>query len=158
MSRLGTARWISRRDRLAIYLRDDMTCVWCGRTRHRCGIQLTLDHLVPRSVGGNHDITNIVTSCERCNNVRRNMSVKKFVTRISRKLNVETSALHKRIEILVNTPIDKFRLEAEVFMGTVGGYANAMKVKNLVKILKKEKSHVNYRDTLISSITVKDNL
>jgi 5-methylcytosine-specific restriction endonuclease McrA len=48
-----------------IFLRDNHTCQYCGRTldpKH-----LTCDHIVPRSRGGVTEWSNIVTSCTRCN-------------------------------------------------------------------------------------------
>lgn len=51
--------------RAAVMLRDAFTCQYCGETpgRHL----LTVDHVLPRSRGGSHDWTNLVTACTRCN-------------------------------------------------------------------------------------------
>jgi 5-methylcytosine-specific restriction endonuclease McrA len=53
-------RKISRR---ALFARDDWRCVYCGETNGR----LTLDHVVPRSRGGESVWENVVTSCAPCN-------------------------------------------------------------------------------------------
>jgi 5-methylcytosine-specific restriction endonuclease McrA len=53
-------RKISRR---ALFARDDWRCVYCGTTAGR----LTLDHVVPRSRGGESVWENVVTACARCN-------------------------------------------------------------------------------------------
>ncbi len=53
-------RKISRR---ALFARDDWRCVYCGDTSGR----LTLDHVVPRSRGGESVWENVVTSCAPCN-------------------------------------------------------------------------------------------
>jgi 5-methylcytosine-specific restriction endonuclease McrA len=53
-------RKISRR---ALFARDDWRCVYCGTT----GGRLTLDHVVPRSRGGDSVWENVVTSCAPCN-------------------------------------------------------------------------------------------
>ena len=51
--------------RAAVMLRDAYICQYCGETP---GHQfLTVDHVVPRSRGGDHDWTNLVTACTRCN-------------------------------------------------------------------------------------------
>lgn len=43
--------------------RDDYTCQYCGqRTTH-----LTIDHVVPRHLGGVHDWSNLVAACPSCN-------------------------------------------------------------------------------------------
>jgi 5-methylcytosine-specific restriction endonuclease McrA len=53
-------RKISRR---ALFARDGWRCVYCGTT----GGRLTLDHVVPRSRGGDSVWENVVTSCAPCN-------------------------------------------------------------------------------------------
>ena len=52
-------RKISRR---ALFARDGWRCVYCGSTG-----RLTLDHVVPRSRGGDSVWENVVTSCAPCN-------------------------------------------------------------------------------------------
>jgi 5-methylcytosine-specific restriction endonuclease McrA len=53
-------RKISRR---ALFARDGWRCVYCGTSSGR----LTLDHVVPRSRGGESIWENVVTSCAPCN-------------------------------------------------------------------------------------------
>ena len=53
-------RKISRR---ALFARDGWRCMYCGTTTGR----LTLDHVVPRSRGGDSVWENVVTSCAPCN-------------------------------------------------------------------------------------------
>ena len=54
-----------RFSRQNIYLRDNFTCQYCGRSFARA--QLNLDHVVPRSQGGRTSWENVVCSCVRCN-------------------------------------------------------------------------------------------
>ena len=51
---------ISRR---ALFARDEWSCVYCGTS----GGRLTLDHVVPRSRGGDSVWENVVTACAACN-------------------------------------------------------------------------------------------
>jgi 5-methylcytosine-specific restriction endonuclease McrA len=53
-------RKISRR---ALFARDGWQCVYCGASSGR----LTLDHVIPRSRGGDSVWENVVTSCAPCN-------------------------------------------------------------------------------------------
>jgi 5-methylcytosine-specific restriction endonuclease McrA len=53
-------RKISRR---ALFARDGWRCVYCGTSAGR----LTLDHVVPRSKGGESVWENVVTACAPCN-------------------------------------------------------------------------------------------
>ena len=61
-------RKISRR---ALFARDGWRCVYCGTTNGR----LTLDHVVPRSRGGDSVWENVVTSCGPCNLRKGNRSL-----------------------------------------------------------------------------------
>jgi 5-methylcytosine-specific restriction endonuclease McrA len=58
-------RKISRR---ALFARDGWRCVYCGDGHGR----LTLDHVVPRSRGGESSWENVVTSCASCNHKKGN--------------------------------------------------------------------------------------
>lgn len=49
-------------NRNRIYKRDNYQCVYCGSRK-----ELTLDHVIPKSRGGQNDWTNLVTSCSKCN-------------------------------------------------------------------------------------------
>ncbi len=69
--------WISQHKRLAIYLRDGLSCCYCGKGIES-EIKLTLDHVKPYSKGGSNKETNLVTCCLTCNSARGNRSVKKF--------------------------------------------------------------------------------
>ncbi len=51
---------LSRRE---IFVRDQHTCQYCGRT----GNDLTLDHVMPRHRGGGHTWENLVAACRTCN-------------------------------------------------------------------------------------------
>ena len=51
--------------RLRIYMRDKFRCQYCGEKK---GVaELTLDHILPRSRGGDSSPVNIVTACVKCN-------------------------------------------------------------------------------------------
>jgi 5-methylcytosine-specific restriction endonuclease McrA len=51
--------------RVNIYARDGYKCQYCGAKASL--VDLTYDHVVPRSQGGATDWTNIVTCCYLCN-------------------------------------------------------------------------------------------
>ena len=52
--------------RLRIYMRDKFRCQYCGEKK--AAGELTLDHIMPRSRGGDNSPVNIVTACVSCNN------------------------------------------------------------------------------------------
>ena len=56
--------------RLRIYMRDKFRCQYCGDKQ---GVnELTLDHILPRSRGGDNSPVNVVTACVECNNRKAN--------------------------------------------------------------------------------------
>jgi 5-methylcytosine-specific restriction endonuclease McrA len=54
--------------RKAVLARDGWTCQYCGSDRHT----LTVDHVIPRSRGGESVWENIVASCAPCNRKKGN--------------------------------------------------------------------------------------
>jgi 5-methylcytosine-specific restriction endonuclease McrA len=47
--------------RRAVFIRDRYTCQYCG------GKAESIDHVIPRSRGGEHTWENVVAACRRCN-------------------------------------------------------------------------------------------
>ena len=63
-------REASNLKRLRIYMRDKFRCQYCGDKK---GVaELTLDHILPRSRGGDNSPVNVVTACITCNNRKSN--------------------------------------------------------------------------------------
>ncbi len=56
--------------RLRIYMRDKFRCQYCGEKKGAA--ELTLDHILPRSRGGDNSPVNIVAACIACNNRKSN--------------------------------------------------------------------------------------
>lgn len=49
--------------RREVFRRDNYTCQYCGKHQ----FNLTIDHVIPRHLGGKHIWTNLVTACSGCN-------------------------------------------------------------------------------------------
>jgi 5-methylcytosine-specific restriction endonuclease McrA len=49
--------------RREVFRRDNYTCQYCGRH----AADLTLDHILPKHLGGEHAWTNVVAACPNCN-------------------------------------------------------------------------------------------
>jgi 5-methylcytosine-specific restriction endonuclease McrA len=56
---------VSKRLRYEVLKRDNHTCAYCGRTAPE--VKLTIDHVVPTTLGGDDDPSNLVAACADCN-------------------------------------------------------------------------------------------
>ncbi|MCS6953305.1 MAG: HNH endonuclease [Bryobacteraceae bacterium] len=75
-----------------ILMRDRYTCQYCGRTLPSS--ELTLDHVIPRSRGGETAWENLVTCCHDCNNRKGNRTPEEAgmkLTRLPRPFTLHTS-------------------------------------------------------------------
>jgi 5-methylcytosine-specific restriction endonuclease McrA len=119
--------WIRQTSRLAIYLRDGLSCVYCGDSVEN-GAQLTLDHVRPHSKGGSNETTNLVTCCHRCNCSRGNRSVAKFAIAVASYLNhnVKSEAIVKHVQTCVKRNIKEFRTQANQMVALRGSAAKVL--------------------------------
>lgn len=75
------SKWCTKAFRLACYIRSSFSCEYCGRDlRDAEARELTLDHLKPRSKGGDDSEKNIVLACLRCNSARGNKPWRSYAT------------------------------------------------------------------------------
>ena len=56
-------RPIVKLNKQEIYRRDNYSCQYCGKSKGH----LTLDHVIPRRLGGGHSWQNLVAACASCN-------------------------------------------------------------------------------------------
>jgi predicted restriction endonuclease len=65
--------WESRRKK--VYERDDHKCQNCGRGGGEHGnVELHAHHIVPKSKGGTHKKSNLISVCKQCHNAIHNDS------------------------------------------------------------------------------------
>jgi 5-methylcytosine-specific restriction endonuclease McrA len=77
-----SGNWIRKAMRLAIYLRDRMTCVYCGVSLLDTNpFDITLDHVVPRNKKGKHLPSNLVTACRSCNSSKQDKDAAEWCTK-----------------------------------------------------------------------------
>lgn len=72
------AHWVALWDfpprvRAAVLKRDGYRCVMCGRGYHE-GIELVVDHIVPKDKGGTNEMSNAQTLCMEHNLLKKNYS------------------------------------------------------------------------------------
>lgn len=61
--------------RSAIKTRDEYQCAYCGSTE-----DLTIDHVRPKSKGGETTASNCVTACLKCNQAKGSLEVNEFLS------------------------------------------------------------------------------
>jgi 5-methylcytosine-specific restriction endonuclease McrA len=65
--------------RRGVFLRDGGRCQYCGRRAE------SIDHVVPRSRGGQHIWENVVAACRRCNTTKRDRLLEDTNMRLTRR-------------------------------------------------------------------------
>lgn len=88
---------ISKRARFEILRRDGFRCHYCGtRGNETTGAGLTIDHVVPTTLGGSDDPTNLVAACRDCNSGKSSVPADaELVAEVSR-----TAEIHKAARVL----------------------------------------------------------
>jgi 5-methylcytosine-specific restriction endonuclease McrA len=71
---------ISKPSRAMIYARDQNKCQYCGSTR-----RLTIDHVLPKSRGGDDSWANMVVACSACNTKKGDKLLEHTGMRLARK-------------------------------------------------------------------------
>jgi hypothetical protein len=72
LANVRVPRMVLRPTRANIMLRDEDTCQYCGKHSR----ELTLDHVMPRSRGGQSTWENLVACCRACNGRKGNRYLK----------------------------------------------------------------------------------
>jgi 5-methylcytosine-specific restriction endonuclease McrA len=68
-------KWQRKKHRLA--MRDGGSiCHYCGERKKI--YEITIDHVIPRSRGGAHALTNLVLACEPCNHAKGSLPAGEF--------------------------------------------------------------------------------
>ena len=89
-------KWIRPEKKLAIFLRDGMTCIYCGYGIVD-EISLTLDHVKPCSKNGSNEPDNLLTACKSCNSIRQDMALSIFVRKVASWYGESYATISKRI-------------------------------------------------------------
>jgi len=78
----------TRRKKLkTIYVANSGECFYCGRkfiTPH--DPELTIDHIIPKSLGGEDDDGNLVPCCSKCNQEKNSYLPSEWIIRIEFKI------------------------------------------------------------------------
>lgn len=77
---------ISKKLRFEVFKRDNFTCAYCGKTPPE--VVLEIDHICPKSKGGEDDINNLITACYDCNRGKGNTFLDKIPNKITENLEI----------------------------------------------------------------------
>jgi 5-methylcytosine-specific restriction endonuclease McrA len=86
-----------------ILRRDHHTCQYCGKT----GSPLTVDHIIPRHLGGKHTWENLVCACVRCNNAKGHRTPEQAEMRLQKKPSKPTHLFF--LQFFIEKPHDSWR-------------------------------------------------
>jgi 5-methylcytosine-specific restriction endonuclease McrA len=76
MSKIPTSK--KKNKIIALLLRDGCSCPYCG-VKFETIEDITLDHVVPKSLGGSNSNKNLLLSCQECNGKKGNMLLTQFI-------------------------------------------------------------------------------
>ena len=119
------SKWIRPDKRLAIYLRDGLSCAYCNHSVEE-GARLSLDHITPYSAWGSNDADNLITCCRRCNSARGNRSVRSFVKAAAHYINVDAEGIRQYISDQTSKSLQAYRAEAKTMIARRGSCAKVL--------------------------------
>lgn len=115
---------------------EDMSCFYCGsrpvrepNARSRGRLPETIDHIVPRSLGGRNIIDNILPSCRTCNRAKNDMTLDEF--RVSGYF-AEHCQNGRAIAAYIRTKIPKLAVVYLIPGGGDGDYSAAVPIGTVV--------------------------
>jgi hypothetical protein len=82
---------VNRATRNLVRTRASFLCEYCHSAEESSSTLFTIDHIVPRSIGGSDELENLALACHRCNNNRYN-----FVTGIDPETEQEVTLFNPR--------------------------------------------------------------
>lgn len=93
---LGTSQW--KRQRIRVLQRDNYQCQYCGLDATE------VDHVIPRTAGGGHEMDNLLACCKKCNGLKGARSQKAFLESLSTPLDFAGNLSPMRSEVPQNNP------------------------------------------------------
>lgn len=134
---------ISKKTRFEVFKRDSFTCQYCGKSAP--DVILEIDHIIPVSNDGDHDIFNFLTACEECNRGKgkRQLDDDTVVQKQRKQLDIINSK-REQLKLIaqwkkeLRNYDDKELEEAEKFYSQIFKYSlNEYGKRSLKKLIKK---------------------
>jgi len=95
--------WYAVLNKANIFRRDNYTCQYCGIKN----VPMTIDHVIPKVLGGRDTWENLVTACVRCNNRKGD----RLLASTDMKLKAKPKRPHKihTLQRYCDAPLDEWR-------------------------------------------------
>jgi len=116
------SKWCAKDKRLALYLRDNCKCAFCGVVVVP-RVTATLDHLLACELGGTNCTSNLVTACLSCNSAKRALTLRKWFA-VLRANGVNTTKVGARIRRQTRKNMQAQRKQAKQLIA-LHGYSGA---------------------------------
>jgi 5-methylcytosine-specific restriction endonuclease McrA len=126
--------------RAIVLVRDEKMCAYCGRKA------TTVDHVIPRSRGGEHDPRNLVACCKTCNSVKSNRTPVEAGMRLRKGFNHSVLSLESQgaAGFEFASPSD-FESNAEVTPISSSSSSSSTSLKRLIATCVREHASVDER-------------
>ena len=130
--------------KLAVYLRDEMSCVYCGRGVE-ADIEMSVDHVIPSSKNGSDTGDNLVTACKRCNNAKGDSSLSEFCKKNAGILNDSPDMIKREITGQLTLSVNRWSVNMRCAKGLLKSMKSLSGVLPYIKEkLKNESSSSNF--------------
>lgn len=119
--------WIRQEKRLAIYLRDGLSCAYCGSSTED-NVKLSLDHIKVWSQGGSNSERNLITACLKCNSSRGDRPVVDFAEAVSGYVDhgVTKESILSYIRSHTRMSLKQYKIEAKQLISRRGSAAKVL--------------------------------
>lgn len=107
---------LSKKIRFEVFKRDGFSCCYCGKTPPQTTLEI--DHIIPISKGGDHNLNNLLVSCFDCNRGKSNIELTRVPSKISRNFKILKEKelqikAYKKFILKINDRINSEILEIE---------------------------------------------
>lgn len=121
---------VSAGKRFQVLERDMFTCQYCGAKAPF--VNLEIDHIVPVSKGGDNDLGNLITACEKCNQGKYNNEIDKATAK-----SLQREMIKRHVSNLFNVIIESDDEWSEIVSMCLDRYGYVETAKAFTKSARK---------------------
>lgn len=121
--------------RFDVFKRDSFSCGYCGRKPPE--VTLEVDHINPKSLGGDDDINNLITACFDCNRGKRDKPLDNIPSSLVENLATmkekaaQVKEYNKFLAKIQKSEDGMVEIIANIYFDTFGGWALTEKFKKI---------------------------